>query len=129
MHPALHLNSSSQDFAEEIPDPQDRFVRRLAARCFEAVEGSRSIQEFGTSISLAAARQLATQRAAQRERRQAISDFRRCIPSPGRLRLCRVLPHIAEATVVLHTEHRSHAVALRLEWSHGHWRACEIYVM
>ena len=117
------------DYAEEIPDPQDRFVRRLAALSFEAVEGLRSIHEIGTMLSLGAARQLAIQRTAHREHRDALLDRRRCAPSPGRIQLCRLFPHVAEATVVLHTEYRSYAVALRLEWAHGHWRACEVYVM
>lgn len=129
MQARFHPHTLPLDFAEEIPDPQDRFVRRLAALCFEAVEGQRSIHEIDTMLSIGAARQLAMQRTAHRERNQAQHDRRRCVPSPGRLRLCRLFPHVAEATVVLHTERRSHAVALRLEWAHGRWRACEIYVM
>lgn len=129
MQAVFHTHALPLDFAEEIPDPQDRFVRRLAALSFEAVEGIRSIHEIGTMLSIGAARQLAVQRTAHRERGEALRDTRRCVPSPGRIRLCRIFPHIAEATVVLHTEHRSYAVALRLEWAHGHWRACEVYVM
>ena len=129
MQAVFNTDALPFDFAKEIPDPQDRFVRRLATLCFEAVEGLRGIHEIGTMLSMGAARQLAVQRTAHRERREAQLDRRRCIASPGRLRLCRVFPHVAEATVVLHTEHRSHAVALRLEWAHGRWRASEIYVM
>ena len=45
------------------------------------------------------------------------------------MRLCRVLPHVAEVSVVVHTERRAHAVALRLEWVHSRWRASEVHVM
>lgn len=117
------------DFATEAPDPSARFVRALATHAFEAVEGIRSIAQLGAALSVGAARQLALQRNAMRERRQVYQDERRCVPSPGRMHLCRVLPYIAEASVVLHTEHRSHAVALRLEWVHGRWRASEIHVL
>lgn len=114
---------------EKIPEPPARFVRALAAHAFEAVEGMRSIAGLGGAISVAAARQLALQRNLLRERRQVYRDRRQCVPSPGRMHLCRVQPDLAEASVVLHTEHRSYAVALRLEWVHGRWRGCEVYVM
>lgn len=117
------------DSSTQIPDPQARFVRLLAAHAFEAVEGTRSITQLGAALSVGAARQLAMQRNALRERNAVYRDSRQCTVSPGRLRLCRVLPHIAEASVVVHTDRRSHAVALRLEWAHSRWRASEIHVM
>lgn len=117
------------DRDDQIPDPPERLVRSLAAQAFEVVEGVRNIAQLGALISVGAARQLASQRTALKERRQVYQDQRTCIPSPGRVHMCRVLPHLAEASVVLHTEHRSHAVALRLEWVHRRWRACELYVM
>ncbi len=114
---------------DRIPDPPERFVRALAAQAFEAVEGLRNIAQLGPAVSVGAARQLAEQRTALRESRQLYQDRRLCAASPGRVHLCRVLPHFAEASVVVHTEHRSHAVSLSLEWVHGRWRACELYVM
>lgn len=129
MHAAVDATPVEYDFHQEVPDPSAHFVRALATHAFEAVEGLRSIAQLGAALSVGAARQLALQRNALRERRQAYRDQRRCVPSPGRMRLCRILPCIAEAAVVLHTEHRSHAVALRLEWIHGRWRASEIHVM
>lgn len=114
---------------EQIPDPPERFVRVLATKSFEAVEGTRSIAQLGAAISVGAARQLAAQRAALHERRDLYRDSRNCLPSPGNVQLCRVDAHLAEATVVLHAGSRARAVALRLEWAHGRWRACEIYVL
>lgn len=115
--------------ANGIPDPSRRFVSMLAAHAFEVVEGTRSIGQLGAAVSVGAGRQLDAQRTALRERRQVYRDRRRCIPSPGSVRLFRVRPDLAEASVVLHTEHRVHAVALRLEWVHRRWRACELYVL
>lgn len=112
-----------------IPDPPARFVRALATHAFEAVAGSRNITQLGGAVTFGAARQLALQRAAMQERKHAYRDARRYVPSPGRMHLCRVMPDTAEASVVLHTEHRAFAVALKLEWVRGRWRACEIYVM
>ena len=114
---------------DDIPSPTEKFVRALATQAFEAVEGTRSIAQLGAAISVGAARQLAAQRDTLRERREVFRDPRRCTPSPGRAHLCRISPHVAEATVVLHTGRRAHAVALRLEWAHGRWRAGELYVM
>lgn len=114
---------------DRIPDPPERFVRVLAAQAFEVVEGLRNIAQLGPAVSVGAARQLAEQRTALRESRQLHQDRRLCAASPGRAHLCRVLPHLAEASVVVHTEHRTHAVSLSLEWVHGRWRACELYVM
>ena len=117
------------DNQQQIPDPPERFIRSVATQAFEVVEGLRSISQLGAAVSVGAARQLAEQRRALRERRQAYKDVRRCVASPGRVHLCRVMPHLAEASVVMHADHRSHAVALRLEWAHHRWRACEVYVM
>lgn len=114
---------------DDIPSPTEKFVRALATQAFEAVEGTRSIAQLGAAISVGAARQLAAQRDTLRERREVFRDLRRCTPSPGRAHLCRVSSHVAEATVVLHTGRRAHAVALHLEWVHGRWRAGELYVM
>lgn len=124
-----NISFEEQDHGEKAPEPSARFVRALATHAFEAVEGTRSITQLGAALSVGAARQLVLQRNALREGRQAHRDQRTCVPHPGRMRLCRVLPSVAEATVVLHTEHRSHAVALRLEWVHGRWRASEVYVL
>lgn len=129
MHAVIDIGITEQDYAEDAPDPSAHFVRALATHAFEAVEGLRSIAQLGAALSVGAARQLALQRNALSERRQVYRDQRRCVPSPGRMRLCRVMPYVSEATVVLHTEHRSHAVAMRLEWIHGRWRASEVHVL
>ena len=129
MHALNDDPAFSYDPATPIPDPQARFVRLLAAHAFEAVEGTRSIAQLGGVLSVGAARQLALQRNALRERNAVYRDPRQCTASPGRMRLCRVLPGVAEASVVVHTERRAHAVALRLEWVHSRWRASEVHVM
>lgn len=120
-----HIAACSAD----IPSPSERFIRSLAAQAFEVIEGRRNITQLGWVITVAAARRLAAQRAALRESRALHHDQRVCIPSPGRVHLCRVQPHLAKASLAMHTEHRSYAVSLSLEWMHGHWRACEIYVL
>lgn len=117
------------DPAELIPDPDAKFVRLLAAHAFEAVEGLRSITQLGAALSVGAARQLALQRNALRERNFINHDTRVCVASPGRMRLCRLLPSVAEAAVVLHTERKAHVVALRLEWVRGRWRASEVHIL
>lgn len=129
MHAINDDHAFNYDPATRIPDPQARFVRLLAAHAFEAVEGIRSISQLGGVLSVGAARQLAQQRNALRERNAVYRDPRQCTASPGRMRLCRVLPDVAEASVVVHTERRAHAVALRLEWVHSRWRASEVHVM
>ncbi len=127
---AVSVASTFQtDQSESIPDPPARFIRLLATHAFEAVEGLRSITQIGSALSVPAARQLALQRNTLRERNEITRDPRQCIASPGGVRMCRVLPHFSEASVVLHTDRRAHAVALRLEWVHNRWRACEVYVM
>ena len=129
MHAINADDAFDDDPSMQIPDPQPRFVRLLAAHAFEAVEGIRSITQLGAALSVGAARQLAMQRNALRERNAVYRDPRQCTASPGRMRLCRVLPHVAEASVVVHTGRRAHAVALRFEWVHSRWRASEIHVM
>ena len=129
MHAINGDEAFSYDSATPIPDPQARFVRLLAAHAFEAVEGIRNISQLGGVLSVGAARQLALQRNALRERNAVYRDPRQCTASPGRMRLCRVLPDVAEVSVVVHTERRAHAVALRLEWVHARWRASEVHVM
>ena len=129
MHALNADDAFDYELHTQIPAPGPRFVRLLAAHAFEAVEGVRSITQLGGALSVGAARQLAMQRNALRERSAVYRDTRQCIASPGRMRLCRVLPHIAEASVVVHTDRRAHAVALRLEWVHSRWRASEIHVM
>lgn len=125
----MHSRSHAAEPAKAIPDPSTRFVRALAAHAFEVVEGIRSIAQLGPAISVTAARQLAEQRAALRERQQAFVDARRCAPSPGPAHMCRVEAHVVEAAVVMHTIRRSYSVSMRLEWAHRRWRACDVFVL
>ena len=127
--PHLHDVKRVPKHTSSIPDPAPHFVRALAAHAFEVIEGKRAIAQLGAAITFSAARQLAEQRQAVSERQSAYRDPRTCAASPGPLHLCRVLPHLAEASVAVHTGRRSHAVSLRLEWIHGRWKASEIYVL
>lgn len=113
----------------DISDPPSRFLRALAAGAFEAVEGTRAIAQLGASITVGAARLLAEQRNAVRERSSAYRDLRASSPSPGRAHVCRTSLRVAEASVTMHTGTRSHAMSMRLEWLHSRWKATEIYVL
>lgn len=111
------------------PDPASSYVAALAAQAFEVVEGVRGIAQLGAAISVGVARTLMMQRALLHERRCIYKDHRGTVVRVGGVQLCRVQPRITEAAAVVHTEQRSHAVALRLEWVHSRWRACELQVL
>lgn len=114
---------------EEVPGPDPRYVAALAVHAYECLDGSRPIAQLGSAISFELAQQLSEIRAARMERRSLVRDRRRIIPVPGRPVICRPVPHAVEATVALHAPHRSYAVAIRLEWVHGRWRASELVVL
>lgn len=112
-----------------IPDPSTRFVRTLALHVFEALHCTRSIAQLSSAISVAAARDLATQRAVLREREAMYHDVRREAAIPGRLHLSRTNERCAEAAVVLHMKQRACVLTFSFEWVHGRWRACEIWLL
>jgi hypothetical protein len=114
---------------EDIPAPAAPFVRALAAHAFEVVSGTRSIGQLGTAITVGVARELTAQRRIMVERASLYKDRTRLVATPGPLHISRTRARAAEAAVVLHTSRRSYAVTLTLEWAHGRWRACELWVL
>lgn len=112
-----------------IPDPDPAFIRALAVQGYEVVEGTRSLSQLGSLITVGAARSLTMQRTSYGDRRIVYRDARQQRPLATTVRVDRPCDEIAEAAVVLRTRERSHAVALRLEWSHQHWRASELVVL
>lgn len=117
------------DEGDEIPDPSPGFVRALAVQGFEAIEGIRTVAQLGPLVSLGVARRLAVMRAVRNERRAVYRDERRRVPRAAGVRIDRHSLEAAEAAVVLHVGARVHAVAMRLEWAHRHWRASDLTVL
>jgi len=111
------------------PDPDPEFVKALAVRGYEVIDGSRTVAQLGPLVSVGLARQLAAQRALRSDRRIVYRDRRRRVPHATTARIDRSADAVAEAAVVLHLGPRVRAVALRLEWVHQHWRACELFVL
>lgn len=121
----------AMDFAaaSTIPDPSLRFLGALAVQGFEVLDGTRTVMQLAGAVTLELAAHLGQVRAARHERRQLYRDTRRVVPQLGRIHLCRVADRASEASVVLHLEHRTHAVAIRLEWSRERWRASSLTVL
>ena len=116
-------------FRADIPPPPEILVQRLAVYAFEVLEGSRAVTQLAGWITPEVAEGLRARRALRAEREALTRDRRRRVASPGRAHVCRPLPHVVEATVVLHTESRSNVVALRLEHRRERWRATDITVL
>jgi len=104
-------------------------VRALTVRAFEVLSGQRSTQQLGPLVSVALARRISVMRAVWNDRRLVYRDARVRTARATSVRINRISPSIAEASVVLHVGERACAVALRLEWVHRHWRACELIVL
>lgn len=111
------------------PDPEPDFVRALAIRAYEVIDGSRAVSQLGPLISVGLARHLAAQQALYSDRRIVYRDRRRRVPEATTARIDRSADAVAEAAVVLRFGRRARAVALRLEWAHRHWRACELFLL
>ena len=112
-----------------VDPPPDAFVQRLAVYAFEVLEGVRSVAQFGGWITPEVAAALKARRALRAEREALTRDRRRRTATPGRAHLSTPLPHIIEATVVLHIDSRSTVVAIRLEHRRERWRATDITVL
>lgn len=124
------------DPVELGPDPSPQaaelrsdYVQSLAAMVFEVVEGSRTVTQLGTSITLDAARQLATLRQARQEQLTVLRQRPKLITGTGPVRIDHPRPGVAEAASVVYAGSRGRAVALRLEWLHQRWRATDITVL
>ncbi|MGI8393031.1 Rv3235 family protein [Leucobacter sp. W1038] len=115
--------------AHELPGPDPRMIGAMAVHVFEALEGTRGLAQLGNAITWKLAVHLGQVRAARMERRHLFKDERHSAPRPKRVVLCRPAPHAIEASVVLETNRRTHAVAMRFEWVTDRWRATEISVL
>ena len=113
----------------DVPPPPASLVQRLALYAFEVLEGTRVVTQLGGWITLEVAETLRARRALRVERETAMRDRRRRIAMPGRAHLSSPLPHVIEATVLLHVEPRATVVALRLEHHRDRWRATDITVL
>lgn len=115
--------------AAGAPPLTHRFIGKLAVFLFETVEGTRTIGQLGSWVSLPAAAQLAEHRALVVERRSLYKDARRVVPTVQRVRVSQPSPYTAEAAVVLHTAGRSRAVAIRFEIVRRRWQATSVTVL
>lgn len=113
----------------EIPDPAEGFVRALAVQAYEVLVGRRNPSSLGPLVSVALSRRLLAMRAIWNDRQIVYRDHRNRPARAAGVRVAHVAPGAAEASVVLHVGGRAHAVAIRLEWVHRHWRACELIVL
>ena len=113
-----------------LPSPPEKHtVRRLALYAFEALEGTRAVAQLGNWLTIELAQSLSERRAARIERRSLYRDTRRTMAAPGPAHLQRITPKVLEATVVLHSDQRATAVALRFEYAGSRWRATELTVL
>lgn len=116
-------------FAEDIPPPDSHMIQKLAIYGYEVLDGSRTVAQLGCWITRDVAEELTARRAARTERRTLYKDNRRFVPLPGSVHLSQVSSRVAEATVILQTEVRATAVAIRLEFLHKRWRATVLTVL
>lgn len=121
--------SEAERRIRELPGPNPRMVGAIAVHVFEALEGTRGLAQLGNAITWKLAVHLGQVRAARLERRHLFKDDRHSAPRPKRVVMCRPSAHAVEASVVLETNRRTHAVALRLEWVTDRWRATEVTVL
>lgn len=132
LHPLPSLKSSPEPeptLAGDIPPPDVRMIQKLAIYGYEVLDGSRTVAQLGAWVTRSVVEQLTSRRAAWTERRSLYRDYRRLVPIPGRVHMSQVSKRAAEATVVIQTEVRSTAVAIRLEFSHQRWRATDLTIL
>lgn len=112
-----------------IPPPPRAFIAALAVHAVEVLEGSRPFTQLRGRLSTAAAEQLLFQRQLRAERRAVHRDRRRIVPHPGSVFTSEPRPGAVEASVTVYVGRRAIAVAMRLELTHGRWRAEVLGVM
>ncbi|WP_058594242.1 Rv3235 family protein [Leucobacter chromiiresistens] len=115
--------------APAVPPPPEALVQRLAVYAFEVIDGVRSVAQLGSWVTPEVAAALTARRTLHAERATLTRDRRRRTATPGRAHLAAPLPHVIEATVVLHLETRSTVAAIRLEHLRDRWRATDITVL
>ena len=125
----LRAAEISRSPVPDIPAPDLNIVRLLAVYSFEILDGSRAVSQLGGWITREVAEHLTQRRAARTERRTLTRDDRRTVPIPGPVHLSRPSPMVIEVTIVLRTEVRATAVAMRLEYLRERWRATNLTVL
>jgi len=116
--------------ADPIPaNPDSRFIQSLAMIIFEVIEGLRGAHQLGTSVTLQATRQITTLRAARRDQLTVLRATGNPVRHVGRIRIDRPATGIIETAAIVQAGRRARAIALRLEWEHGRWRATEVAVL
>lgn len=113
----------------EIPAPDLNIVILLAVYSYEILDGSRAVSQLGGWITREVAEHLTERRAARTERRTLTRDDRRAVPVPGPVHLSRPSLLVTEVTIVLRTDVRATAVAMRLEYLRERWRATNLTVL
>lgn len=98
---------------DELPDPR-RWTARLARSALECLHGRRPLQQLVRWTAEPVYRDLARRAIAQDE-----APAER--PRIRALRVCRVTPTVAEASVVVQWGGAARAVAVRLEADDGRW--------
>ncbi|WP_336659076.1 Rv3235 family protein [Leucobacter sp. USHLN153] len=121
--------SSDPHTGLEPAPPPNVFIQKLALIAYEVLEGRRSIGQLGAWITPEVAADLRARRALRMERECLTGDRRQRVASPGRAHSSRPAPEVVESTVVLHSEPRSTAVALRFEQRGQRWRATHLTVL
>ncbi|MGO1538033.1 MAG: Rv3235 family protein [Leucobacter sp.] len=120
----------SQDrTAGDAPELAAETVAKLAVYAVEILDGSRSMTHLAGWVSEEVAEEIFARRALHAERRSIYRDGRRSVPRPGRVHMSRPFPHIVEAVVIMHTQARSFAVAVCLEFRRQRWRATCLTVL
>ncbi|WP_370246273.1 Rv3235 family protein [Jiangella sp. DSM 45060] len=99
--------------ADELPDPR-RWTARLAQSALECLHGRRPLQQLVRWTAESVYRDL-SRRAVALEEAPAVR------PRIRALRVCRVTPGVAEASVVAQVGEVARAVAVRLEADDGRW--------
>lgn len=115
--------------AQAPETPPAAIVQKLALFAFEVLEGMRSASQMAMWITPGVVAALQSRRALRAERECVTRDRRRRVAVPGPAHLCRPVPHVIEASVVLHLDSRSTVVALRFEHREERWRATDITVL
>jgi hypothetical protein len=113
----------------ELPDPVEQ-LKYLAPAVMEVLEGVRSIAQLGNMVTEDIYQLLKSRSAAKA--RDRFSNSRR-IPWPN-IKVSRVhheftRPNLVQSVILLATEKRTRAVAIRLEGRHGKWVATAITVL
>src|SRR5690625_4755934 len=103
--------------------PPRPYVRALAVHAFEAVSGSRPLQQLLGWISPRVFDHLSLMTALYLTRHRHAKRLMRLVPVGGPVHLSMTRPGVCEAVVTLHFKSFSRAVSMRLEFAGTRWRA------